>query len=50
LDAAGSIWAEKTIVAKRPHTQVSLAEQGKWTVKRHWQPLEALRRQASEID
>ena len=46
LDEADFIVVEKSFVDRRPNTRVSITPQGREAVRRHWQQLEALRREA----
>ena len=44
LEAADLIWVRKESAGKRPRTIVGLKDRGRKAVDRHWERLEALRR------
>jgi DNA-binding MarR family transcriptional regulator len=44
LEDGGLIQVEKRFVDKRPNTQVQITEKGRAAIERHWQQLEALRK------
>lgn len=43
LEEAGLVQIEKQFIGKKPNTQVSLTENGRAAINRHWQRLDNLR-------
>lgn len=43
LEEGGLVQIDKRFVGKIPNTQLSLTEQGRTTIERHWKQLESLR-------
>ena len=50
LEEAGLVTIEKRFVGKTPNTLVSLTDDGRAAIERHWQLLENLRKGAKEMD
>jgi DNA-binding MarR family transcriptional regulator len=46
LEQAGLVSIEKRFLGKMPNTQVSLTDAGRAAIRRHWEALERLRRDA----
>ncbi|MBE3561712.1 MAG: transcriptional regulator, partial [Ktedonobacteraceae bacterium] len=49
LEAAGVVTIEKQFVKKTPKTLISLTDQGRAAIERHWQLLDDLRKGAREM-
>lgn len=48
LEENGLVRTEKQFIDKRPNTLVEITNQGRSAVEKHWQQLEALRKNAQE--
>ena len=46
LEEAELVTIHKSFVGKTPHTEISITQKGRTAIDRHWQQLEALRKNA----